>query len=273
MPINYEKFFEKFAEDRLMTYPDDSVIYGWKQKTAGRIALTKDGIKVWVKIQPRIFGENRRYNERLWSGHEEIDRIDFLHKPKILEVVHNPLGDEREVKVYIMEYIPCTVISSSPEVTVYPEDIDNKWFLALGRQIEELNTVETKRIGFREEYIQRRILQYFPDAENIDVQTWVASHCDLHWANMTAGECYIIDWEAWGLAPKGRDYASLLTRSLRDDKLVKDIWRHYGEVLNAHDGRIAILHDCSEIMFMHETYGDYTKDTYDKAYTLGKSLV
>ena len=46
------------------------------------------------------------------------------------------------------------------------------------------------------------------------VERWATAHADMHWCNVTAPVCCILDWEAWGLAPRGFDAATLYCASL-----------------------------------------------------------
>jgi len=51
-------------------------------------------------------------------------------------------------------------------------------------------------------------------AAPVAASSWTAAHADLHWANVLAPDCALVDWEGWGLAPAGYDAATLYVHSL-----------------------------------------------------------
>lgn len=53
------------------------------------------------------------------------------------------------------------------------------------------------------------IERVFASRVETTVTEWAVAHADLAWANVTAPECWLLDWEDWGMAPRGWDTATL----------------------------------------------------------------
>ena len=54
---------------------------------------------------------------------------------------------------------------------------------------------------------------------------WVPAHADLNWADLTRLECWILDWEDHGLAPRGLDAATLWVSSLTVPPIAERVYR------------------------------------------------
>lgn len=106
--------------------------------------------------------------------------------------------------------------SSTPPGSSRP----NRCFLNRGGRVSEKSLAalaehQTERVGVRQDHLTRRINQVFPDEVDTTVEEWVTAHTDLHWGNLTAPDCYLLDWEDWGAAPRGYDAAVLWGFSYR----------------------------------------------------------
>ncbi|HEU0086296.1 MAG TPA: hypothetical protein VFQ77_01360 [Pseudonocardiaceae bacterium] len=80
--------------------------------------------------------------------------------------------------------------------------------------LDALATHSTDRVCLDEQLVSRRLLAAFGVEVNPGSLTWSTAHGDLHWANLTAPRCWLLDWESWGSVPSGYDAALLLCASL-----------------------------------------------------------
>jgi aminoglycoside phosphotransferase (APT) family kinase protein len=74
-----------------------------------------------------------------------------------------------------------------------------------------------------------------------EVDEWRCAHGDLHWANVTHPQITLLDWEHWGLAPRGYDAAHLIVFSCALPDLVRKLEDAFAADLNTASGRIASL--------------------------------
>lgn len=75
-----------------------------------------------------------------------------------------------------------------------------------------------------------------------------AAHADLAWVNLTAPECWLLDWEDWGLAPRGWDAATLWGNSLAVPALAERVQREYRADLDSKAGLLSQLFFCAEMI-------------------------
>ncbi|MEV6818509.1 hypothetical protein AB0M72_07110 [Nocardiopsis dassonvillei] len=97
-----------------------------------------------------------------------------------------------------------------------------------------------------------RIPTHLPEAGeagvDLKVGTWVTSHADLHWANLTHDPLVLMDWEGWAAAPLGYDAAVLHAYALAEPVTAATVREVFADVLNTPDGRLAHLIVCTEIV-------------------------
>jgi hypothetical protein len=76
-----------------------------------------------------------------------------------------------------------------------------------------------------------------PDLDTT-IEQWVPAHADFAWANLTAPDCWILDWEDWGLAPRGLDSAMLWAASLAVPGLAEQVHEVRRADLDGRDGQL-----------------------------------
>jgi hypothetical protein len=91
------------------------------------------------------------------------------------------------------------------------------------------------------------IHQVFPEVD-ATITEWRAAHADLAWGNLTAPSCFFLDWEDWGMAPRGFDASTLWTASLAVRELADRVYRSCQADLDSHTGKLVQLYHCAEIM-------------------------
>ncbi|MGH3719676.1 MAG: hypothetical protein ACRDRI_12740 [Pseudonocardiaceae bacterium] len=142
---------------------------------------------------------------------------------------------------------PGGVLSADPGL---PE----AWWATLGTSLGALATHTTTRIAtphtvpISQERVTATIEGVFPDCVETTVTEWAVAHADLAWANLTAPQCWLLDWEDWGLAPRGWDAATLWGNSLAVPELAERVQREYRADLDSRSGLLSQLFFCSEMI-------------------------
>jgi hypothetical protein len=98
------------------------------------------------------------------------------------------------------------------------------------------------------EFLDHRIRTHLEVRVNFDHVVWSTAHGDLHWANLTAPQCWLLDWESWGTAPAGYDPALLHLVSLTQPDLARNFYRLHRHELDTPTGRIAQLAAVSKVL-------------------------
>lgn len=148
---------------------------------------------------------------------------------------------------------PGGVLSVDPGLT-------QGWWMTLGASLGALAAQATTRVAtpntvpISQERVTATIEGVFPGRVETIVTEWVAAHADLAWANLTAPECWLLDWEDWGLAPRGWDAATLWGNSLAVPALAERVQREYQLDLGSRSGLVSQLFFCAEMITAGDGY-------------------
>lgn len=91
------------------------------------------------------------------------------------------------------------------------------------------------------------IKKVFP-AVDTTITEWTAAHADLAWANLTAPNCWLLDWEDWGMAPRGWDACTLWSASLAVPALADQVLEERRGDLDNRTGKLVQLYHCAELL-------------------------
>jgi hypothetical protein len=98
------------------------------------------------------------------------------------------------------------------------------------------------------ERVEAAIRKVFPDAPDIRIDEWTTAHADLNWANMTGPDLWILDWEDFGLAPRGLDAANLWFGSLAVPEIAEMVYNSRCHDMDSSTGRVMQLFKCAELL-------------------------
>lgn len=206
-------------------------VWGWGDRSVGTRG-TRDGEPVWV----RAVGEQVQWvDDDFWTGNHDAGTITGVPKPRVLAWTEMRTTD-RWFRVEVMTLVEAAPASPTPELTAAP-DVDDTWFSRLDGALGVLADVRTGRVATTQEGVTQRLREYFGDRIDPTVDYWLTAHNDLHWANLTAPDLVLLDWEHWGQAPFGYDAATLYCHSLLVPDAAERVRAHFREVLDAPDGR------------------------------------
>nr|WP_322767249.1 hypothetical protein [Frankia sp. Cr1] len=138
-------------------------------------------------------------------------------------------------------------------LAVYPE-LPESWWTTFNASLTALAEHTTTRVAtphtapMTQNRLTSIIDSVFPGGVDTAINEWTASHADLNWANITAPDCYLLDWEDWGMAPRGLDAANLWMNSLAVADLADRIRSERQVDLDSRSGKLSQLFFCCEIM-------------------------
>jgi hypothetical protein len=133
-------------------------------------------------------------------------------------------------------------------------DLSDTWWSTLNASLDAISAAETDRIAtlhcvpMTQARLTDAVVTVFGNLIDTTVTEWAAAHADLSWANLTAPECWLLDWEDWGLAPRGLDAAMLWSNSLAVPQLATRIQQERRADLESTTGLLVQLFFCAEVL-------------------------
>lgn len=159
-------------------------------------------------------------------------------------------------------------------LTVEP-GLSESWWATLSNSLNALAKHPTTRIAtsagsrITQKRVSTTIRQVFPDIDTT-ITEWTAAHADLAWSNLTAPTCYFLDWEDWGLAPRGYDAAILWRESLVVPALAERVQRERQADLSTRSGQLSQLYTCAVII---KAGADYAGPQFEPAQAAAATLL
>lgn len=240
--------------------------FGWLDRTVGVSTRRPSGEPCWL----RVVSEHADWvNERFWTGNVDSNVVTGLPKPCVLDWIEER-GSGRWFRAELMTWVDARTVSRTPELHDDP-DLPAQWFTDLSDALDVLWKVETPRVVSSQDVVTQRLREYFGGRIEPTIDYWVTSHADLHWANLTAPDLVVLDWESWGVAPFGYDVATLYCHSLLVPAVAAQIRQDHAELLDSPDGRRSQLLAAARILRRTEV-GDYL-DLVDPLHRLADQIL
>lgn len=189
-----------------------------------------------------------------WIGNAEANRITRVAKPIVLDVTEWDVTGLR-ARAELMTLAPGTRISSDMALRQAAE-LDDDWWTTLRGSLDTLANQPNDRVCLDAQSVHRRLLATFGIDVDLAGLSWSTAHGDLHWANLTAPRCWLLDWESWGTAPTGYDAALLLCTSLLQPEAAEQVRVVFADVLDTPQGRTAQLLAAAKLLDLVK-YGDH----------------
>lgn len=155
-----------------------------------------------------------------------------------------------------MELVNAAPVEQAALVT---EDarLTDAWWSALNASLDALATQSAPHVAtpdtetIRQELLTATLGEVFPEVTKTTVEEWRPAHADLTWANVTGPAFCMIDWEDWGMAPRGSDAATLWGNSLAVPALAERVWSERRSDLESRSGLLMALFFCAKVAGPH----------------------
>jgi len=236
-----------------------------KRRTVGMPTVGDTWVRIEVRPLDRVGGQS-------WNGVEAAAAIQGVAKPAWFQGVswyerERALmwrADETE-RVMAPAIKPGGILLEEP-------DLSEGWWATLNSSLDALAQQPTTRVAGLQPITQARIKAtidaVFPGVD-VTIDEWTTNHADLAWANLTSPDCVVLDWEDWGLAPRGYDSATLLGESLAVPGLAERVSRERHKDLATRSGLVAQLYQCSKYIGA----GEYAGALLEPARVLAESVL
>lgn len=208
-------------------------VFGWHERTIGCQVTTAHEPR-WL----RVVSEMAQWIGDFWTGNQDANTLPGVLRPRVLDVVEWSEGDIR-CRAEVMTLAPGHPVSATMMLD-RPAPVDQPWWATLRRSLDAVAASHTGRVCLDAATLADRV-GAFGITVDLPSLAWTTAHGDLHWGNVTAPECWLLDWEAWGTAPAGYDAASLLCASLPHPATVRRVRAVFADLLDTPTGTIAQL--------------------------------
>lgn len=222
-----------------------------KRRTVG----ARTDRNTWVRIERRPFEKAKGQG---WNGTECAAVLDGVAKPVWLQAVSWFDAAGRAMwRADETELLPAEPVGPDAVLT-----LSDEWWEALNVSLDALAVQQTTRVATPDTVaitqvgVTEAIRETFPSVSDTAITEWSPAHADLNWANVTAPQFCLFDWEDWGMAPRGLDAAWLWGNSLAAPELAERVWRERRQDLESRDGKLMSLFYCTKILGPHSYPGD-----------------
>lgn len=208
----------------------------------------------WVRIERRGFD---RIAAQGWNGPEASAVLSGVTMPRW----HAGFAWREPEEPVMWRADEMELVTASPvgqaALVVDEPDLSDGWWTALNASLEALAAHSTLRVAtpdtetITQELVTATIREVFPAVTNTRVGEWSPAHADLTWANVTGPDFCMIDWEDWGMAPRGLDAATLWGNSLAVPALADRVWSERRSDLETRSGRLMALLFCAKVTGPH----------------------
>ncbi|MFJ3960859.1 hypothetical protein [Streptomyces sp. NPDC090036] len=208
----------------------------------------------WVRIERRGF---ERIGSQGWNGTEAAAVLQGVAMPEWYQgVAWRQLGEPVMWRADELELIASPPVGKGALVLKDP-GLPDSWWEALTSSLDALAAQQTPRIAtpdtvtITQEGVTQALGEVFPGVTDAWIERWVPAHADLTWANVMGPEFSIIDWEDWGMAPRGLDAATLWGNALAVPALADRVQQELRADLESRDGKLMSLFFLSKIVGPH----------------------
>jgi hypothetical protein len=209
----------------------------------------KTSRNTWVRIEVK---ELTRLDGQSW-GVEAASTLHGIAMPAWHQGL-SWLDHDRQVmwRADETDYISDPPIKAGGILATEPQ-LSEQWWATFNASLDALAAHTTTRIAtlslelITQERLTAAIYRVFPDVDTT-ITEWTTAHADLGWANLTAPTCYFLDWEDWGVAPRGWDAAMLWSQSLAVPALADRVANERTADLATRSGKLTQLFHCAELV-------------------------
>jgi len=219
--------------------------WGWHGRTLGQAVALTTGLG-WLRLAAAPIGQ---VIPVFWNGSIEAQAVMPASVPRPGLIGWHDWQDEPwQYRAELYDYCTARPVSETPALIRQPP-LSSRWWAAARVALRDIATVRTSRHTITRHYLQQAMPRFLGNPINSDPPVpWTTAHGDFHFANITAPDLQILDFEGWGLAPAGYDAATLHSYSLLVPVTAARIRREFASVLNTPAGRHAELVAITELL-------------------------
>lgn len=226
-------------------------VRGYFTNSRGATVRASNGVLCWIKVSGVPNGPAQQQLE----GETSAAAIRGVPKPAILEVQYWT-QDGFYWRAVLMTLVPESA-KTGPLFSRHRHAISDRWIGEIKQAMQTIATIPTERRRIDPDWMSASITKRFGAETPHTCDDWRTAHGDLHWGNITVPELKLLDWDLWGLAPRGFDAAFLVTFTSPDPALTRRLQSAFADELDTSSGKVAQLAVCAGVLrFVEEGHLD-----------------
>ncbi|MEU6681605.1 hypothetical protein [Streptomyces sp. NPDC046832] len=225
--------------------------WGWNGRTLGRRAHHREHGDCWLRLDS---APAARRPDDLWEGtHAAWTALPGVPQPRLYAVDESRAGGIL-YRAELAAHLDSPVCSAFPVLRTRLE-LPDRWWASLRDSLTLVQAAPTRRRTVRRQWLDDAFPRFLglPAPRHAE---FTGCHGDLHWSNLTRRGPVLLDWEAYGTAPRGYDAALLLAYSLLVPRTAARVRAELAQLLDTPAGRIARLTAAAELL-QNASHGDH----------------
>lgn len=227
------------------------ILYGGGAWSAGCTVGDSRFPEHWLKVRMALTDDIDRQR---WDGELLSICFDDIRKPKIF----GHIDWEADGFSYraVMMSVARGIISRTPRLTFVPH-LESSWWVQLADTIKKIQARQTDRICYPDSFIAGHLMERFGLTLRLPLSLRQTAHGDPHWANLTAPDVSLIDWDYWGQAPYATDVATLHVFSTPQSAVLAKLKDVFSAVMAMPEYDLTFLFIASTLMRKFDLRGMY----------------
>ncbi|MEU1439652.1 hypothetical protein ABZ438_37130 [Streptomyces sp. NPDC005786] len=211
------------------------LVWGYQGRTLGRRTDHPRHGPCWLRLQSAPAGKE---GGKLWEGQEYAAHLFPTVQKPALHAIRDMEIDGYAYRAELTEYVDSPVLSPQPALGA-EVDLTVSWLRTIRTNLDTIAATPTDRTAVRQQWIDRAVPTY-TGRPAPQITDWTCAHGDFHLANITASGV-ILDWEGFGMAPRGWDAALLHAYALAAPATADRIHLALADTLDTEAGHQALL--------------------------------
>lgn len=245
------------------------VVYGGEDGATAGIPTTRG---TWARLQHRA--RNATLSPA-WDAEEAAAALVGVRKPRWHRALTLDDPDRGvEWRLDELDHVREPVLGNLTAGLTAPGALTDHWWSQLQTSLTALARFPTDRVALDQPAVTRLITRVFAHVDTTVIE-WSTAHGDLHWGNLTSN-AHLIDFEAFGRAPRGLDAATLWGMALPRPAIAEQIRRRFAEDMNSRTGRLMQLMWCATALHAAQRRTDldhFARPAAEHAQQLATELV
>ncbi|MBB4910582.1 hypothetical protein [Actinophytocola algeriensis] len=210
----------------------------------------------WVRIERRLLAKIAAQGQPA-NGMEAAELLTGIAKPAWYGALS--WRDQADAAIWRADevgFVSAAPVRSRGSLREAPA-LSEAWWATFNASLDNLAQQRTNRLATPDTQLMtqalvtdliERVFAGQVDTTLPSTEQWVPAHADLNWANLTAPDCWLLDWEDLGQAPRGLDAACLWVSSLAIPSLAKRLCHERQAELDTRSGKLMTLFYCAKVV-------------------------